>query len=101
MLAHLTTNLCHLLKINLARFDNDATACYNRIIVALGMLAARCYGMPKHAIRTHADTVNFMKYKTMYSISETNYVLGIPFEPLCRLVQVKEAAHLRRLFGSC
>ena len=23
-----------------------------------------------------------MKYKTMYGISETNYVLGIPFEPL-------------------
>jgi hypothetical protein len=84
MLAHLTTDLWHLLKINLARFDNDATACYDRIIVALGMLDARCCGMPKHAIHTHVDTVKFMKYavKTMYGISETNYVNDTPFEPL-------------------
>jgi hypothetical protein len=40
MLTQLTTDLCHVLKINLARFDNDATACYDRIIVALGMMAA-------------------------------------------------------------
>jgi hypothetical protein len=39
--------------------------------------------MPKNAIRTHADTLKFMKYavKTMYGISETNYH-GTPFEPL-------------------
>jgi len=40
MLTQLTTDLCHVLKIDLARFDNDATACYDRIIVALGMMAA-------------------------------------------------------------
>lgn len=44
MLTQLTTDLCHVLKINLARFDNDATACYDRIIVALGMMAARRAG---------------------------------------------------------
>jgi hypothetical protein len=83
MLTHLTTDLCHLLKINLARFDNDATACYDRIIVILGMLAARRCGMPKNAIRTHAKTLQFMKYtvKTMHGVSETNYS-GTPFEPL-------------------
>jgi hypothetical protein len=40
MLTQLTTDLCQILKINLARFDNDATACYDCIIVALGMMAA-------------------------------------------------------------
>jgi aconitase B len=84
MWAHLTTNLWHLLKINLVRFDNDATACYDRTIVALGMLDARRCGMPKRAIHTHANKVKFMKYavKTMYGIFETIYVSGTLFEPL-------------------
>ena len=34
MLIQLTTDLSRLLKTNLARFDNDASACYDRIIVA-------------------------------------------------------------------
>jgi hypothetical protein len=57
MLLQLTTDLCHILKHNLARFDNDASACYDRIIVALGMLAARRCGMPDSAVRTHANVL--------------------------------------------
>ncbi|KAI2506763.1 hypothetical protein MHU86_7658 [Fragilaria crotonensis] len=34
MLNHLTTDLCRVLKINYLRFDNDASACFDRIIVA-------------------------------------------------------------------
>ena len=41
MLTQLTSDLCRILKHDLFRFDNDALACYDRIIVALGMLAAR------------------------------------------------------------
>jgi hypothetical protein len=83
MLTQLTTDLCHVLKINLARFDNDATACYDRIIVALGMMAARRCGMPENAIRTHATALQFMRFtvKTIHGVSETNYS-GTPFEPL-------------------
>ena len=83
MLTQLTTDLCHLLKINLARFDNDASACYDRIIVALAMMAARRCGMPLNAIRTHAEALQFMRYtvKTIHGVSETNYS-GTPFEPL-------------------
>ena len=83
MLTQLTSDLCRLMKHNLARFDNDASACYDRIIVALGMLAARRFGMPDNAIKTHADSLKFMRYavKTMYGISEENYK-GTPFEPL-------------------
>lgn len=83
MLTQLTSDLCHILKHDLTRFDNDASACYDRIIVALGMLAARRCGMPPNAIRLHTDALQFMKYtvKTMYGISETNYQ-GTAFAPL-------------------
>jgi hypothetical protein len=83
MLTQLTSDLCRILKHDLARFDNDASACYDRIIVALGMLAARRCGMPRNAIRLHADALRFMKYtvKTMYGISTENYH-GTPFAPL-------------------
>lgn len=83
MLNHLTTDLCRVLKINYVRFDNDASACFDRIIVALGMLAARRCGMPKNAVRSHAKSLELMRYtvKTVYGISETSY-RGTPFEPL-------------------
>ena len=75
MLHQLTTDLCRLLKLNFARFDNDDSACYDRIIVALAM--------PLEAIRTHAQALRFMKYtvKTVYGVSEDSYQ-GIPFAPL-------------------
>jgi hypothetical protein len=83
MLTELTTDLCRVLKHDLARFDNDASACYDRIIVALGMLAARRCGMPDNAIRVHAEALQFMQYtvKTVYGILENNYH-GTAFEPL-------------------
>jgi hypothetical protein len=83
MLTQLTTDLCRVLKHDLARFDNDASACYDRILVALGMLAARRCGMPENAIRTHAEALEFMTYtvKTVYGVSEDHYQ-GTAFEPL-------------------
>lgn len=85
MLTHqLTTDLCRVLKHDFARFDNDASTCYDRIIVALAMLAARkCGTMPCHAVQVHADALCFMRYtvKTMYGILEENYH-GTVFEPL-------------------
>ncbi len=83
MLTQLTTDLCRIHKHNLARFDNDARACSDRIIVALGMLAARRCGMPETAVQTHADSLKLMKYtvKTVHGISESNYH-GTTFEPL-------------------
>ena len=83
MLTQLTSDLCRILKHDLLRFDNDASACYDRIIVALGMLAARRCGMPEDAIQLHAEALQFMRYtvKTVYGISEANYS-GTIFEPL-------------------
>ena len=83
MLTQLTTDLCRILKHDFSRFDNDASACYDRIIIALAMLAARKCGMPNHAIRVHADALQFMKYvvKTIHGVSEANYH-GTIFAPL-------------------
>lgn len=83
MLTQLTTDISRVQKTNMIRFDNDASACYDRIIVALGMLAARRCGMPDNAISTHANALKWMKYKvkTIYGISEDNYS-GTEFEPL-------------------
>ncbi|KAI2500978.1 hypothetical protein MHU86_13523 [Fragilaria crotonensis] len=85
MLTQLTADMCRILKINYARFDNDASACFDRIIVALGMLAARRCGMPISAIRAHAKSLELMKYmvKTVYGISgprttaPPNHCLGL------------------------
>ena len=83
MLTELTTDLCRQLKHNLARFDNDASACYDRIIVALGMLAARRCGMPTNSIQTHAKCLQQMKYsvKPSHGISADTYQ-GTPDSPL-------------------
>jgi hypothetical protein len=83
MLNQLSSDLCRILKLNYARFENDASACFDRIIVALGMLAARRCGMPKEAVRTHAKSLELMQYtvKTVHGISESSYT-GSVFAPL-------------------
>jgi hypothetical protein len=83
MLTQLTADMSRLLKHNYARFDNDASACFDRIIVALGMLAARRCGMPVNAIRSHAKSLELMKYmvKTVHGVSDQSYS-GTPFAPL-------------------
>ena len=83
MLNQLTTDLCRVLKVNYARFDNDASACFDRIIVALGMMAARRCGMPVAAIRTHAKALELMQYmvKTVYGVSDRSYQ-GTALAPL-------------------
>jgi hypothetical protein len=61
MLTQLTADRCRVLKHDDASFDNDSSNCCDRIIVGLGMLAARKCGMPASAIRTHADALQFMR----------------------------------------
>ena len=54
MFNQLTTDPCHVLKVNYVRFDNDASACIDRIVVALAMMAAMRCGTPTEAACTHA-----------------------------------------------
>ena len=93
MLNQLTTDMFRILKTNYARFDDNASACFDRIIVALGMLAARQCGMPESPIKSHAKALEFMKYtvQTVYGISEENYNVT-PFAPLFGTGQGSEAS---------
>lgn len=83
LLTQLTNDNCRILKKNMARFDNDASACFDRIIVPLAMLAARRCGMSDASVKIHAHTLENMKYtvKTQYGISEGHYT-GTKSEPL-------------------
>jgi len=84
LLTQLTNDNCRILRRNLARFDNDASACFDRIIVPLAMLAARprC-GMSEEAVRIHAETLEQMRYtvKTQHGVSDNSYG-GTVDEPL-------------------
>jgi hypothetical protein len=83
MLNQISNDICRTNKINLIRFENDARACYDRILVHLGMLAARRCGMPNNAVQIHADTLERMQYKvkTAFGIS-TNHYSSEPGKPL-------------------
>jgi hypothetical protein len=83
LLRQLTFDLCRQTRTDLSLFDLDATACYDRIIVCLAMLAARKCGMPEGPVSTHAEALRFMKYtvKTVYGTSEDSYQ-GTIYEPL-------------------
>ena len=83
MLTQLTNDNCRILRRSLARFDNDASACFDRIIIPLAMLAARRCGMSEDAIRIHAETLEKMKYsvKTQFGTSLESYE-GTKTEPL-------------------
>jgi hypothetical protein len=75
MLNQISNDICRTNKINLIRFENDASACYDRILVHLGMLAAHRCGMPTNAVQIHADTLERMQYKvkTAFGISTNHY----------------------------
>ena len=83
LLTQLTNDNCRILRRNMARFDNDASACFDRIIVPLAMLAARRCGMPDQSIRIHAETLQKMEYavKTQFGTSTGTYT-GSKEEPL-------------------
>lgn len=83
MLNQLSNDICRTNKINLVRFDNDASACYDRILVHLGMMSARRCGMPENAVKVHANTLEQMQYrvKTAFGVSENKYT-GEPDKPL-------------------
>ena len=75
MLNQVSNHLCRTQRLNILRFENDASACYDRILVHLGMMAARRCGMPTNAIALHSGTLLDMQYKvkTLYGISEGSY----------------------------
>jgi hypothetical protein len=68
-------DLSHILRASLAMFDNDASGCYNCIVIALLTIAALRFGMPRVACRKQVMALALMKYfvKTMHGISKASY----------------------------
>jgi hypothetical protein len=56
-------------------FDNDATGCFDQMIVALAMIAAFGLGMPRSPARMHSSALMHMKYfvKMVHGLSEGFY----------------------------
>jgi hypothetical protein len=71
----LTYDLSRILLTSLAMFDNDASGCYNCIVIALLTIAALRLGMPRAACRMQVMALALMKYfvKTMHGISKASY----------------------------
>jgi hypothetical protein len=73
---HMKTPTYDLTRIlSLIMFDNDATGCFDRIIVSLAMIAALRLGMPRSAAQMHSSVLLHMQYfvKTAHGILEAFY----------------------------
>ncbi len=59
-------------KTNGGTFDNDAKACYDRIIMALASLVCRRLGLPKEAVQFMANLLQTARYrlKTRLGVSD-------------------------------
>jgi hypothetical protein len=70
-------------RTNQIIFHNDATSCYDRIIINLANLLARRFGMSKELCRIHGDTLHHMLYyvSTALGISDRWYQ-NLPDQPI-------------------
>ncbi len=67
--------MADLSRTNHVTFHNDATSCYDRIIIALANLVARRFGLPEEICRLHGVTLEQMRYhiSTEFGISKESY----------------------------
>jgi hypothetical protein len=75
LLKHLTYEMMHLTKTDGRTFDNDAKACFDRIIPALTNLRSRQLGIPASACHTHTELLRTASYvvKTQAGIADQSY----------------------------
>ena len=75
MLKELSYQVACMSRTDIATFDNDATACYDRIVSRFALLCCRSYGAPPQACRMTAEVLDNVihKIKTAYGISEESY----------------------------
>ncbi len=74
-LEELQVSISYLSRTNQIVFHNDATSCYDRIIINLANLLARRFGMSQELCRIHGDTLHHTLYyvATALGISERSY----------------------------
>ena len=72
---HFTYGISRLTKTNLLSFDNDAKACYDRIVLLFGMLCSRQLGMPSKVCNFFVHAYEKLNYhiQTAYGLSQQYY----------------------------
>ena len=75
LLKQLTYELMNITKTDGGTFDNDAKACYDRIIINMMSICSQRLGMPITCAKLHAEILQKAKYylKTTLGISEASY----------------------------
>ena len=75
LLEELKYDLAYLTRRTLVNFDNDASSCYDRIIVPLASIINRKYGLHRQVVAVHANTLHQARFhlKTASGLSSTNY----------------------------
>ena len=75
LLEELKYDLAYLTRRSLFNFDNDATSCYDRILVPLASIINRKYGLHRHIVAIHAETLAQAQFrlKTLTGVSEISY----------------------------
>ena len=75
LLEELKYDLSYLTRRSLVNFDNDATSCYDRILVPVASLVNRKYGLHRQVVAVHASTLQQAQFclKTATGVSELQY----------------------------
>jgi hypothetical protein len=75
LLEELQVSISYLSRTNQVTFHNNATSCYDRIIIALANLVARQFSMPEEIAKLHGTTLKKMWYyvSTALGISDASY----------------------------
>ena len=75
MIKELTYQVAAMSRTDLATFDNDASACYDRIVTRFALLCCRAHGVPEGPCKMTAEVLDNVihKIKTAYGISEEYY----------------------------
>jgi hypothetical protein len=85
LLKHIMYDLMCITHSDGAKFNNDAKACYDRIIPNLMSLCGQQLGLPQHIVQAHANLLLNAHYhlKTTLGVIDTFY-LNSPEQPLCK-----------------
>ena len=80
-LEELKYDISFMTRRTLFNFDNDATSCYDRIIVSLASLINRKYGLHRKVVAVHAATLQQARFhlRTLTGISNQHYSHSIQF----------------------
>ena len=75
LLDEIITDIHRITCRNLAKLQNDATACFNRMVTNLTTLCCRLHSLLELACKLQSSTLNTMKYKiiTVLGTSQQSY----------------------------